>query len=178
MKELSLHILDIAQNSITAGANLVDITIVEDISADTLSITIKDNGKGMSEEFLQSVRDPFTTTRTTRKVGMGISLFESAATATGGNLTIDSTLGVGTAITANFTHSHIDRQPLGDMAETMVILLSGSPDIDFLYTHTINGKTFVFDTREAREILGGVPLDTIDVLQWVKEYVSENLAEL
>lgn len=175
MKELSLHILDIAQNSITVGASLVKITIDEDTVADTLKISIEDNGKGMSEDFLKKVRDPFTTTRTTRPVGMGISLFESAAVACGGYLDIKSKLGVGTLVTALFKHSHIDRAPVGNMADTFVTVIGTKPDVDFVYTHTYNGNGFTIDTRELRAVLGDVPLDTPDVTMWIKENIIESL---
>lgn len=175
MKELSLHILDIVQNSITANAKLITITIAEDVPADTLTITIGDNGKGMSEELLARVRDPFVTSRTTRPVGMGISLFESAAAATGGGLDIQSKLGEGTTVTATFGHSHIDRQPIGDMASTFAMLVSGNPSVDFVYRHSVNGEAFTVDTREIKKILGEVPVDSIEVVNWIKEYVEESL---
>ncbi len=175
MKELSLHILDIAQNSITADATLVTISITEDTVKDVLTISIEDNGKGMSEEFLKKVRDPFTTTRTTRPVGMGISLFESAAKACEGGLDIKSELGVGTVVTTEFKHSHIDRAPIGDMAETFVTIIGTKPTIDFVYNHSINGESFTMDTRELRAVLGEVPLDIPDVTMWIKENINESL---
>ncbi len=175
MKELSLHILDIAQNSITAGATLVTISIAEDTVKDILTISIEDNGKGMSEEFLAKVRDPFTTTRTTRPVGMGISLFESAAKACGGGLDIKSELGVGTVVTTEFKHSHIDRAPIGDMAETFVTIIGTNPNIDYVYNHSINGESFTMDTRELKAVLGEVPLDIPDVTMWIKENINESL---
>lgn len=178
MKELSLHILDIVQNSIKAKATEISLEITEDTVRDSMVIAVRDNGCGMSAEFVSRVRDPFTTTRTTRKAGLGIPLWEAAAVATGGRLDIESEVGVGTVVTAHFSHSHIDRAPLGDMASTMVTILSGSPDIEFLYEHCYNGKTFSLSTRELREVLGGVPLDTPDVLTWVKGYVEEGLAEI
>ena len=124
MKELSLHILDIAQNSVKAGATLIQITIEEDTVADTLRITVADNGCGMDKDLLQRVRDPFTTTRTTRKVGMGIPLLEAAAVQCGGGLDIQSQPGVGTTLTAWFGLSHIDRAPVGDMPGTMGVIVS------------------------------------------------------
>lgn len=175
MKELSLHILDIAQNSITAGAKLVTISIDENSENDLLTITIEDDGKGMSEEFLEKVRDPFTTTRTTRPVGMGISLFESAANACGGQLDIKSQLGIGTVVTATFIRSHIDRAPVGNMAETFVTIIGTNPDIDYVYTHAYNGESFTIDTREIKAILGEVPLTVPDVTMWIKDNINESL---
>ena len=175
MKELSLHILDIAQNSITAGASLVQIEIAEDTAADTLIITVTDNGKGMSEEFLKKVRDPFTTTRKTRPVGMGISLFESAAKACDGGFDITSKLGAGTTVKAWFKRSHIDREPVGDMAETFVTIIGTNPDIDYTYTHIFNGESFCIDTREMRRVLGEVPLTQFEVIMWIKDSIYESL---
>ncbi len=175
MSEVSLHILDIAKNSVKANADLIEILVTEDEEKDLLSIGIYDNGCGMSEEFLKTVKDPFSTTRTTRKVGMGIPLFMAAANACGGDLAIESEEGVGTRLDVTFGLSHIDRAPLGDMAGTMQTLISGSPNIDFLYRHTKNGQEFVLDTREIRNILGDVPLDTPDVLMWLDGYIKEGL---
>lgn len=178
MEELSLHILDIAKNSVKAKATLIEIVITEDEKNNLLTIGIFDNGCGMSQEFLKTVKDPFSTTRTTRKVGMGISLFEAASVQCGGELTITSKEGVGTKVTATFEYDHIDRAPLGDMTETIKTLIWGSPEIDFLYRHTKNGKEFCLDTREIRSVLGGVPLDTPDVLLWLDGYISEGLREI
>ncbi len=175
MKELSLHILDIAKNSVKAKASLIEIVVTEDEEKNLFSIGINDNGCGMTEEFLQTVKDPFSTTRTTRKVGMGIPLFEAASVQCGGGLQITSKVGVGTKVLADFQHNHIDRAPLGDMAGTMKTLIWGSPEIDFLYRHKKNGAEFVLDTRELRKILGGVPLDTPDVLEWIEGYIKEGL---
>jgi len=178
MKELSLHVLDIAQNSLTAGASLIEIVVSEGIIANTLSITISDNGKGMSKEFLEKVRDPFTTTRTSRGVGMGISLFESATIACDGCFDITSELGVGTKVSAQFVHNHIDRQPLGNMAETVTTLIFGSPTVDFFYKYEVNGQTFEFDTRIIKKTLSGAPIDTLEVILWIKEYINEGMNAL
>jgi len=175
MKELSLHILDIAKNSVKAKASLIEVIINEDEEKNLLSIGINDNGCGMTEEFLKTVRDPFSTTRTTRKVGMGIPLFEAASQQCGGKLDITSEVGVGTKVCATFELNHIDRAPLGDMPGTMKTLIWGSPEIDFLYRHTKNGQEFTLDTREIKQVLGGVPLDNPDVLAWIDEYIIEGL---
>lgn len=178
MKELSLHILDIAENSVKAEASLIKITVSEDTQNNLLTICIDDNGCGMSEEFLKNVKDPFHTTRTTRRVGMGISLFEAAAVQCGGGLDISSKEGIGTSVTVRFLLNHIDRAPLGDMAGTMQTLIGGSPDINFIYRHTKDGKEFVLDTRQMRSALDGVPLNTPEVLLWVCDSVNEGINEL
>lgn len=175
MKELSLHILDIANNSVTAGACLVEITVDEDTKSNLLTITVNDNGSGMSKELLLKVRDPFTTSRTTRPVGMGIPLFELAAKSCGGGFDIKSELGIGTTVIAVFMHNHIDRQPLGDMASTVTTLISGNPQIDFVYRHIINGKKFELDTSKVKEILLEVPIDSFEVISWIRDYINEGL---
>ncbi len=175
MKELSLHILDIAKNSVKAKASKIEISVTEDEENDILIIEIADNGCGMSKEILNSVRDPFTTTRTTRKVGLGIPLFEAAAVQSGGGLNIESEIGVGTTLTAEFGYSNIDRAPLGDISDTMVILISGSPDIRFIYNYFKNGSEFKFDTNEIKAQLGDISLDTPEILDWIGEYIKEGI---
>ena len=174
MRELSLNILDVAQNSITAGASLITIEISESLIDHTLLIGIYDNGKGMSEEQVKSVIDPFFTTRTTRKVGMGIPLFKMAAEQTGGRLEIKSEVGVGTEVRAYFMTDSVDFTPLGDVPGTVQMLITMNTDRDFLYKHSVDGKEFVADTREIKEILGDVPLDTYEVSQWLIEFIKEN----
>ncbi len=178
MTELSLHILDIMQNSIVAGASLVRLDLVENTKEDYLEFCISDNGKGMSPEFLAAVTDPFTTSRTTRKVGLGIPLLKAATEATGGYTDITSVLGEGTSITARFGYSHIDRQPLGDMAETMLGLLTSYETTDFLYHHQKDDSEYTLDTREIRGILGDVSFKEPDVTLWLSEFLKENEAEL
>ncbi len=178
MKELSLHILDIAKNSVKAKADRVLITVKEDEKENLLEIIIEDNGCGMSQEFLESVKDPFSTTRTTRKVGMGIPLFEAAAVQCGGRLDISSEIGQGTRVYTCFQLNSIDRAPLGDMAGTMTTLISGSPDINFIYNHIKNGKEFNLDTNELKEVLGEVPLNIPEVVIWIEDYIKEGLLDL
>lgn len=174
MRELSLNILDVAQNSITAGASLITIEVTENTVDKTMLIGIYDNGKGMSEEQVKSVIDPFYTTRTTRKVGMGIPLFKMAAEQTGGGLEIESETGVGTSVRATFKTDSVDFTPLGDIASTVQMLITMNTDRDFVYKHTVNEKEFIADTREIKEILGDVPLDTYEVSQWLLEFIKEN----
>ena len=178
MREISLHILDIAQNSVTANASLVEITVEENEKADKLSVVIGDNGKGMSEEMVKKVVDPFTTGRTTRKVGLGIPLIKMAAENTGGSFLLESEPGVGTTLTAIFVLSSIDRQPLGNMAETMLGMVTSYEQVDFLYLHKVNEKEFSFDTREIKKILGDVSLKEPEVYMWLSGYLKEGEAEL
>lgn len=173
MKELSLHIIDILQNSITAGATLITLNILEDEAADLLSFTITDNGCGMDQEMVKRVIDPFTTGRTTRRVGLGIPLLKLAAENTGGGITLTSKVGEGTVITARFGYHHIDREPLGDMAETVHQAVTAHEEIDFLYTHKKNNNSFSMDTRELKNILSGVPFHTPEVSLWILEYLRE-----
>ena len=175
MNELSLHILDIVQNSLKANAKLVEIIITEKDSTDSYTITIKDDGHGMDEKTLTEVSDPFFTTRTTRKVGMGTSLFKMAAELCEGTFTIESTVGVGTIVTASFVKSHIDRAPLGAIDETVTILMLNESDIDILYKHTVNDKEYIFDTREVRQVLDGIPFTDYSVIEWVKNNIKDGI---
>ncbi len=148
MEDLSLHILDIAENSISASAKRIEIRIDEDEGKDLLTIEIKDDGKGMDEQTLQKVLDPFYTTRTTRRVGLGLSLLAQATRESDGTIELDSNPGKGTTIKANFRFSHLDRKPMGDIDETIRTLVVGHPEIDFLYEHKKNNSVYHFDTRE------------------------------
>lgn len=179
MKELALHILDLAQNSITAEADLIKLTVNECLKDDILTITLEDNGYGMDAAQAEQVKNPFVTSRTSRKVGLGIPLMLAACQRCEGDLTIESQRNVGTKLIATFKHSHIDRAPLGNMAETMVCLLIGAGNIDFIYNHIIGQENFCFDTREIRQTLGEeVPMDAPEVLDWVKDYINEGLSNL
>ncbi len=178
MKELALHILDIAQNSITAGATNIAIGIVEDEAANSYTILVEDDGCGMSEEMLQRVTDPYVTSRTTRKVGMGISLLMHSAEQAGGRLNIESEIGKGTKLETMFVHDHIDRPELGDMAGVMTILIGGNPDIRFQYRHQKNEKEFTLDTDEIKETLEGIPINVPEVLKFIREMIRENISEI
>lgn len=168
MTELSLYILDIVQNSVTAGATRIDVGLVE--NGGTLMFTVADNGCGMSAELLSKVLDPFTTTRKTRRVGLGLPLLKLAAEQTGGNLVIESEPGKGTRLAAAFNAEHIDMVPLGDLSGTVTTLIQGSPDIRFVFDRGF----YKLDTDELKEQLGDVPLNEPDVLAWIGEYVGEN----
>lgn len=173
MRELSLNVLDIAQNSISAGASLIEIEITASSLKNELTIEIIDNGRGMTAEQLKNVQDPFFTTRTTRKVGMGIPLFKLAAEQTGGFLNIESEVGKGTRVTAFFKTDSIDFTPLGNMDSTIVMLITMNTDRNFIYRLTVDEKTFTLSTVELNDILGGVPLNEPSVTQWIKEYLHE-----
>lgn len=173
MRELSLNILDVAQNSISAGAKLVEIKVSESSERNTLLIEINDDGCGMDEETLRNVQDPFFTTRTTRKVGMGIPLFKMAAEMTGGEFSIDSAVGKGTRVSALFRTDHVDFTPLGDIDSTVVTLVTMNTQIDFAYTLKVDGNEFTLSTRQLKELLGDVPLDMPEVVMWIKDYLKE-----
>lgn len=178
MKEISLHLLDVAKNSVTAGAEHIDLVLEED--GDYLcNLSILDDGCGMSAEFLAQVTDPFTTTRTTRKVGMGLPLLRMMAEQTGGTLEIESEVGVGTVVTVRFHADHIDCPPLGDMPSTVALLIQGAPEVEWTYRHTTPKGSFTLDTRELRAVLGpDVPLSEPDVTLWIQEYLQEQELEL
>ena len=173
MKELSLHLLDVAKNSVSARAERIDLTLEED-DARCYRLTIADNGCGMSPEFLAQVTDPFTTTRTTRKVGLGLPLLRMTAEQTGGSLEIESRVGEGTTVTALFHGSHIDCPPLGDLSGTVALLIQGAPDVEWTWKRTTPKGTYTLDTRQLREILGpDVPLSEPSVALWIGEYLQE-----
>lgn len=174
MRELSLNILDVASNSVKAEAENISIIVEIDTEKDFMKIEIKDDGKGMSEEMCKNVSDPFVTTRTTRKVGLGIPLFKMSALSCDGTFDIKSTLGVGTIVTATYKYSHIDRMPLGDMPSTIETLIRMNAEIDYEYTFIYNENSFVFSTREIKEILQGVPLDTEEVIAYIKGYIKDS----
>ena len=179
MEELSLNILDIVQNSIGANASLIEITIEEDDAANLLTIEVKDNGKGMSDDFLRQVINPFVTTRTTRKVGLGISFIKEAAEITGGSFSISSKLNTGTKLTAVFVKDHIDRQPIGDIAGTTVALVTLNPEIDFSLTYKVNEEQFDFSSREVKEELGDdVSISSPAVGSFLSEYISQHIENL
>ena len=176
MREIALNILDIAENSVKAGADLIKVTVHAEHGM--LTVVISDDGCGMDEEFLKRVTDPFTTTRTTRKVGMGIPLFKMAAEMAGGEFSLTSEKGVGTTVKATFVLDHIDRAPLGDLADTVVTLIGGECRSDFVFDVRVDGKGFVFDTRELKAELDGVPVGEPEVLGFVRDMIKENLIDI
>jgi hypothetical protein len=177
MEDLSLHLLDLAQNSISAGATLIEISIQDGLEKGQKWVVIRDNGKGMGQEQINRVTDPFYTTRTTRKVGLGIPMFKASAEASGGQLQITSQLGRGTTLKALFISDHIDCIPLGNMDETITALIFMNPEVDFVYTHESDGKKFVLDTRQVKKLLGEVNIADPEVINWIKVYIKEGLEE-
>jgi hypothetical protein len=178
MYELSLNIMDIAQNSIRAEASLVTVSVSVDAPRDTLGITVADDGAGMSEAQARAAMDPFYTTRTTRKVGLGLPYFEMAARMCGGGFRLRSEPGAGTEVAATFRISHIDRAPLGDMGQTMALLAGANPGIDFVYELVCGERLFVFDTREIKAVLDGVGIGTPEVVVYMEGYINENSEDL
>ena len=174
MQELSLNILDIAENSVKAGASLITVAVCYRPAADRLTVTITDDGCGMDAETVRKVTDSFYTTRTTRRVGMGLPLWKMAAEMTGGAMTVESAPGVGTTVTAVFGLSHIDRLPLGDLPQTMATLIGGSPEKDFRLEFDYDGARFAADTREYRAVLGEeISLAEPEVLAFITGQVAE-----
>ncbi len=179
MKELSLNILDVAENSVKANASLTEILLNE--TADIFTLVIKDNGSGMSSETVKKVTDPFFTTRTTRCVGLGIPLLKLAAEQTGGSFKITSkTDGCdkGTVVTAVFNKNHIDFTPIGDTVSTLVTLIQGHPDTDFRFSHQKQKGEVSLDTRELRDTLEDIPLNSYEVIKWIEEYLCEQYDEI
>lgn len=178
LPEISLNILDVAENGLRAEATEVEIRIEVNVEEDTLQVWIIDNGFGMTSEQMKQVTDPFFTTRTTRRVGLGVPFFREAALATGGNFEINSEPGIGTNVHATFGLSHIDRMPLGNMVDTMHTLILTNQQIDFRYVYRVEDREFVLDTREFREILGDVPFDLPEISIYIKEFLKTNTEEV
>lgn len=178
MEDISLHILDIAENSIGADATLVTISISEDTAKDLFTIEIQDDGRGIPEDMRPKVLDPFCTTRTTRKVGLGLPLLAQAARETGGDISVRSASTSGTIVTATFKKSHIDMKPLGNIAETLVVLIAGNPQVDFMFIYTKDNTTFSLDTREIKEDLDGVPINSAPVLSFLRDYIGASIRDI
>jgi len=178
MKELSLHILDIVQNSIEADASLVTIKIVENLTTDKLIIEVIDNGCGMDKELAEKIKDPFVTGRNTRKVGLGIPLLYKACTRCDGDMEIQSEVGKGTRISCWFKYSHIDRAPLGNITDTILTIVAGNPQVDIVYLHMRDDKEIHLDTREIKRALGEVPINEPAVLSWIREFLKEGFNSL
>ena len=182
MREISLHILDVAENAIEAGARQLDLRLIEDLDADRLVVTVTDDGHGMDRDTLRQIQDPFFTTRTTRHVGLGIPLFAATTERCAGALNIDSTPGKGTRLEATLQHSHIDRPPVGDMPGTLLCILMRDQDLALTYRHTLiahgTERTFELDTVQIRQALGDVPLSYPDVREWLREFIAEGEEQL
>ena len=177
MNELSLHILDICENSVKAKATLIVIDILEDLRNNILEITISDNGSGMDANTLQTVSDPFYTTRTTRNVGLGISLFKLAAELTGGFQSITSEIGVGTTVKTTFVLDHIDRAPLGSIEDTIITTLSRGT-VELIYNHKLNDAEYQFNSIEIKKVLDGISITDPSIVVWVRDNIKEGLFDL
>jgi len=178
MREISLHIMDIAENGITAGADCIQIVVDEARNENRLKIEIKDNGKGIPNNMVGKAIDPFVTTRTTRRVGLGLSLLKAAAERCDGEFALASEPGKGTRVKAIFQYDHIDRSPLGDMASSVITLIAGNPDVDFVYIHILDGKNFTMDTRDIRKELGDISLTNPTVIHHLTQSIKEELGRL
>jgi len=178
MRDISMHILDIIGNSVRAKAKLVEVSIIEDTHEDTLVLKIKDDGHGMDKNTLKSALDPFFTSRKTRKVGLGIPLLQQNTELTGGHLNIDSEVGVGTTLEAFFVRSHIDRPPLGDVPSAVSLMISGNPNVEFIFLHKLDDEEFVLKTSEIKEILDGVDITQPGVVKFLRQMVEENLLDI
>jgi hypothetical protein len=178
MQDLSLHILDIVENSLAAGAHRVEIRLEEDLKADRMTLEIVDDGAGMDEGMMQKILDPFFTTKTTRRVGLGLPFLAEACRESNGEMTLQSSLGKGTTVKASFQHSHIDRKPLGKIGDTLIAILAGHPEVDLLYEHRKDGADFFLDTREIRAVLGNVPLNAPPVISALRTRILSALSEL
>ena len=178
MRELSLHLLDIAENGVSAGAQNITITIVEDLRTDQLKLAVEDDGRGMDAAMVEQVTNPFITTRTTRKVGLGIPLLKLAAEMCDGGLTVESTPGVGTTVNVDFQRSHIDRMPLGDVVGTMLALLVGWPQVHWVLRYRVDDEEYVFDDAPIKEVLGDLPLSDPEVLKFLRGALREGIADV
>jgi anti-sigma regulatory factor (Ser/Thr protein kinase) len=175
LRELSLHILDIAENSVQANAKIIEVSVEENISTDKLRMTIKDDGKGMNAEQLAQVMDPFFTSRTTRKVGLGIPFLKQAAEATNGYLKIESTKGIGTILNVEFQRSHIDRMPLGDLENSYLNLLVGYPQVHWIFRYKKEKKEFLLDDQIIKKGLAGIPLSDPIILTYLRDLITKGI---
>jgi len=175
LEELSLHILDIAENSIAAGAHTIEISVDEDTADDTLVLSVSDDGRGIDELKLARLGDPFVTSRTIRKAGFGIAFLKAAAEACDGSLTASSAPDRGTCLTARFRRSHIDRMPLGDLAGTILTLVVSVPQVRWVFRYRFDDRTFAFDTEPIRRELEDVPLTEPSVLRFLKELLEDGV---
>jgi len=178
MRDISLHLMDIVQNSINANATKVIIGIFTDENMDKMRIEIEDDGQGMNDELLMQVKNPFMTTRTTRKVGLGLPLLDASAKRAGGKLSVKSEKGKGTIIQASFQISHIDRIPLGDVSETMMTLIAANPGIDFQLVLGNMKESFHFRLAEIKAQIGEFLIGQIEVLMWIKQYINKGITEI
>lgn len=177
MEDISLHILDLAENGVRAGASLIRISVREDTVADTLSVEIEDNGRGMTPEFLRKVLDPFVTTRKTRSVGLGLSLFQQSVQEAEGNMRLTSSPGNGARLVAKMKRSHIDRKPMGDLAGTVLCLIEGNSDVDFVFEYGVDDRCYCLDTREIRCVIDDIPLNNPSVVRLISDSLTTGIRD-
>jgi len=178
MEDISLYVLDLVQNSIAANARIITIEVMEYTEENLLTLTIIDDGNGMDEFLISKVTNPFFTTRTTRKVGLGLPMAKASTEGCGGSFTINSSKGIGTKVTMIYKTGHIDCPPFGRMDQTMTTLVAANTNTDFTYKHSTQKGTFNFDTRVIKSELKEVPIDTFEVLEWICSYVKEGINEI
>ena len=177
MKELALHMLDLARNSLSAGATCIEMTVNEQEKENLLIMEVNDNGRGITEDIMEKISVPFFTTAA-KKTGLGIPLFKQHAEAAGGGVRIRSVPGKGTWLSASFVHDHIDRQPLGNLTATLISLIRSHPEIDWIFRYRLNGCEFVLDMRSIRAEMDGVPVNQPQVIEFLKEYLEVNIKAL
>jgi anti-sigma regulatory factor (Ser/Thr protein kinase) len=175
MRDFSLHILDIVENSIEAGARKVEIEIKEDTKADRLVLCVKDDGRGMDGDLMKKIEDPFFTMKPGKNFGLGVPLLAQAARQCGGSFNVVSEKGRGTEVVAKFQASHIDRKPLGDIASTMVTLVAGHPDVDYSLVCERDGEQYVFETENTKKVLEDVPINLPEVLKLLKDDIKDGI---
>jgi hypothetical protein len=178
MRELALHLLDIAENSLAAQAKTVEITVIENLAQDKLGLSVVDDGSGMDADMVRMVTDPFVTTRTTRKVGLGIPLLKAAAEACRGYLMISSELGKGTRVEVEFQRSHIDRMPLGDLASTILTLCVSHPQTHWIFRYQVDQEEFIFDNAPVKDVLGDIPWSEPAILAYLREHLESGIADI
>lgn len=178
MEDLSLHIMDIVENSIRAEATEVSVSLAVSIKENVLSLRIRDNGKGMDEEDLKRCRDPFFTTKACKKTGLGISMVQQSAAEAGGTFSVSSEKKKGTEIKATFQYDHLDRRPVGDIAKTCYILIAAFPQVNFLFSCSKNGEDFEIDTADIKKELGDIPISAPDVLKTLRTHIYEGIRTL
>ncbi|MEA4816593.1 MAG: ATP-binding protein [Lachnospiraceae bacterium] len=178
MRDFSMHFMDIVQNSIKADAKNIIIKLNENVHENLFEFSVSDDGKGMTDEQAKKAISPFFTSRTTRKVGLGLPLLNQTCMTCNGKMSLESTPGVGTTVTATMEYDHIDRPPLGNVGETLFILIITNMEIDFKYIHNYNSNKYILDTKEIKEVLEGVPLNSPDVMSWLRANIKEGLEEI
>ncbi len=178
MLEIAKHVLDVTENSIRAGADIIEIDITENTAKDLLSVEIRDNGGGMTEDVAKTATDPFFTTKDCKSVGLGIALLKQAVEASGGSFILESQKDRGTKLCACFKHSHIDRQPLGDMSGVITAVIASNPEVDIVYTHSKNSGSFTWNSSCLRKDIEDIALNNAKVLAFIKQSINDELKNL